>query len=163
MNEPLHGGSGGLFSTGYISSIAVTLSVLTRTMRIRAAMLFAFLYGFCVIAPSAALAFSPPDANVHCLMELQGLAAEHDHHGNVHRHADGALHRHANNASPQKHSDADGKAHPDKCCGLFSVTALAVEPGVALSTPAPISVTFAMLEDALGGRGPERINRPPIS
>jgi hypothetical protein len=128
----------------------------------RMAMLFAFLYAFCVLAPSAALAFSP-NADAHCLMELQGVAAGRDHHGMVHQHADGVLHQNADHASPQKHSDADGKAHPDKCCGLFSVTTLAVEPGLALGVPAPVSVTFATLEDNLGGRGPDRINRPPIA
>jgi hypothetical protein len=138
-------------------------SIMTRIVRMRMATLFAFLYAFCVLAPSAALAFGPPDADVHCLAEGLGIAAEHDHHGTAHQHANGALHQHADHASPQKHSDADGKAHPDKCCGLFSVTALAVEPGLALGVPAPVSVTFATLEDNLGGRGPDRINRPPIA
>jgi hypothetical protein len=146
-------------------------SLLTRTVRIRMAMLFALLYAACVIAPSVALAFGPPDADLHCLMEIEGMIAAHDDHGAVHRHADGAVHRHADGAvhrhadhgSLQKHPDSDGKAPADKCCGLFSVTALAVEPGLALSAPAPVSVTFAMIEDRLGGRGPERINRPPIA
>lgn len=138
--------------------------LLNRTMRIRAAMLFAFLYAFSAIAPSMALAFSDDDTDVPCLMELQGLAGAHNHDGNSHQHADGAAYQHSDHASPQKSPDTDGKAHPDKCCGLFSVTALAVEPGLTLGVPAPVSsVTFAVIEDALGGRGPDRINRPPIA
>jgi len=143
------------------------LSGLTRRFRIRAAVALMAVYAACVLAPVAALAFVDGPTAVHCLTELHGMARGHDHGGATHVHADGTMHRHDathhhdDSGGPSDH--ADGKSHPPTCCGLFCMTALAGETAVALSTPVHFTFTTPPLDDHLTGRGPDRINRPPIA
>src|SRR2546430_16996945 len=58
------------------------LSVLTKTFRIKAAIVLAVLYVLCILAPSVAFAFSDNPAVAHCLTE--GHVGPHDHGGKVH-------------------------------------------------------------------------------
>jgi hypothetical protein len=136
---------------------------LTTKYRIRAAIALALLYAFCVLAPSAALAFVDGPIAFHCLTEQHGFAGTHDHGGPPHVPADGTTHHHHDGGGTPKHSDADGKSHPGNCCGLFCMTALAAD--AALTLASPVNFTFARpaLDDHLTGRGPDRINRPPIA
>ena len=139
------------------------LSVATKTFRIKAAIALAVLYAICILAPSAAFAFSDNPDVAHCLTENHVAAAVHDHGGKVHVHADGTAHRHHDEGAPQKPSGDDGKGQAASCCGLFSVVAIAGEPGFALGLFSRAAAVLPVLCEALSGRGPERINRPPIA
>jgi hypothetical protein len=153
------------------------LSKLTRRLRIRTALALVALYAVCILAPHAAMAFSAPPA--HCLTDASlrahvhgANAPAHTHAGGAGHHRDGhdhaapahdapAPHDHADAGAPHKH---DGKSHPStNCCGVFCLSAIGCEPQ-AISAPAPVvSVSTPALDEALVGRGPGRINRPPIA
>ena len=153
------------------------LSTLTRRLRIRAALALVALYAACILGPHAAMALSALPA--HCLTDTSltahvhtGNAPARTHAGNAGHHHDGhhhaapaqdaqAPHDHADAGTPHKH---DGKSHPStNCCGVFCVSAMGCEPQ-AISAPAPVvSVSTPALDEALVGRGPGRINRPPIA
>jgi hypothetical protein len=136
---------------------------LTRRSRIKAAITATLLYAVCVLAPSAALALSA-DAAAHCLTGPGGAAHVHQQqtapHGDVA--AGGAVHEHSDESAPHQHSDADGKSHAGTCCGLFCVTALPHEPVLSLAVPPTAALDRPHGVYELAGRGPDRINRPPI-
>jgi hypothetical protein len=136
------------------------LSVLTKTFRAKAAIVLAALYLLCILAPSAAFAFSANPGVAHCLTE--GHVGVHDHGGKVHVHADGTAHHHDHDGAASPSGD-DEKSRVATCCSLFSVVAIAGEPGLSLGLYSPASTVVPVLADDLSGRGPERINRPPIS
>lgn len=139
--------------------------VSAKRCRVRAAVAATLLYVVCVLAPSAAFAFASPDAAALCLTEPLGAAHVHQERvaatGDVH--ADGAMHIHSDPAAPDQDSDATGKSRGGNCCGLFCITALAHEPGLALSLPPATILTGLGHHYELAGRGPDRINRPPIA
>jgi hypothetical protein len=142
------------------------LSAVARTVRIRAAITLAALYALCILTPAAAFAFSDNPAVAHCLTE--GHVGVHEHsgkndHGKAHVHADGTTHQHhADDAAPQPAGD-DAKSPMATCCGLFSVVAIPGEPVPSLGFYSLSSVVLPPPGEALSGRGPERINRPPIA
>jgi hypothetical protein len=154
------------------------LSKLTKRLRIKTALALIALYAVCILAPHAAMAFSALPA--HCLADASLTAhvhtaatPAHSHAGNAGHHHDGhhhaaaaqdaqAPHDHADGGTPHKHDG--GKGHPStNCCGVFCISAIGCEPQ-AISAPLPVvSVSSPVLDEALVGRGPSRINRPPIS
>jgi hypothetical protein len=136
------------------------LSALTKTFRVRAAIALAALYTLCILAPSAAFAFSASPGVAHCLIE--GHVGVHDHGGKVHVHADGSAHHHDHDGAAPPPGD-DEKSRVASCCSLFSVVAIPGEPGLSLGLYNPASTVLPALTDTLSGRGPERINRPPIA
>jgi hypothetical protein len=148
------------------------LSGLTKGFRVRAAIVIAALYGLCILAPAAPYAYSNKPAVSHCLIEnhvgvhnsggMHDHGAAHDHGGTVHVHADGSAHQHHDEGTSPQHTD-DDKARVASCCGLFSVVAIAGEPSPSLRLYSLASVVLPVVGEALSGRGPERINRPPIS
>ena len=151
------------------------LSAVAKTVRIRAAITLAALYALCILAPAAAFAFSDNPAVAHCLTEghvgIHEHSGKHDHGGKAHVHADGTAHQHhADGTAHQHHDDGaapqpagdDGKAPIATCCGLFSVVAISGEPVPSLGFYSLASVVLPPPGEALSGRGPERINRPPI-
>ena len=138
------------------------LSGLSKRFRLKAAVALAALYSFCVLSPHTALALANA---AHCLTEPHGAAHVHQEQAAAkgHVHADGVAHAHHDTGTPQKESDADGKSHSRNCCGVFCVTAMAHEPGLALfASPTALLVGPGAFYQ-LAGRGPDRINRPPIS
>jgi hypothetical protein len=135
------------------------LSVLTKPFRAKAAIVLAALYVLCILAPSAAFAFSASSGIAHCLTE--GHVGVHDH-GKAHVHADGTAHHHDHDGAAPPSGD-DEKSRVASCCSLFSVVAIPGEPGLSLGLYNPASIVLPVLADALSGRGPERINRPPIA
>jgi hypothetical protein len=161
------------------------LSAVAKTVRIRAAITLAALYALCILAPAAAFAFSDNPAVAHCLTEghvgIHEHSGKHDHGGTAHVHADGTTHQHhadgtahrhhADGTAHQHHDDGaapqpsgdDGKAPIATCCGLFSVVAISGEPVPSLGFYSLASVVLPPPGEALSGRGPERINRPPIA
>src|SRR5215469_10896018 len=132
------------------------MSALTKTLRVKAAIVLAALYALCILAPAVAFAFSDNPAVAHCLTE--GHVGVHDH-GTNHEHG-GTLHVHADGSGHQHHDD--GKAAIATCCGLFSIVAIPGEPVPSFGLDSLASVVLPVLGEALSGRGPERINRPPI-
>jgi hypothetical protein len=138
------------------------LSSLTRRCRRAAAAIFAALYAICLVVPAAALAFVDAPTALHCFTDQHGIAAAHDHDATVHVHADGTTHRHADEGT-NKPSDNGGRSHPADCCGLFCMTALATEASVQLGTPVHFRFAAPALDEDVAGRGPDRINRPPIA
>jgi hypothetical protein len=146
------------------------LSAPTKTFRVRAAIVLAALYALCCLAPAAAFAFSDNPDVAHCLIE--GHVGIHKHGAKLHIHADGSTHQHHGDAATHQHHD-DGTAPPhasdgDKaavatCCGLFSVVAIPGELNFSLGLYSLASVVVPVPGAALSGRGPERINRPPIA
>jgi hypothetical protein len=147
------------------------LSALTRTFRVKAAIMLAALYALCVLAPAAAFAFSNNPAAAHCLTEghvgvhnqAQHNQAQHNHADQVHVHADGTAHQHHDHGTAPQPSNDDGKSPMATCCGLFSVVAIPGGPVPSLEFYSLASVVLPPPGEALSGRGPERINRPPIA
>ena len=136
------------------------LSVLTKTFRAKTAIVTAALYMLCILAPSAAFAFSANPGVAHCLTE--GHVGVHDHGGKVHVHAHGIAHQHGHDGAVPPSGDNE-KSRVAACCSLFSVVAISGESSLNLGLYSPASIVPPILADALSGRGPERINRPPIA
>jgi hypothetical protein len=130
----------------------------TRSWRAHAARLLVALYALCVMAPALALAMGDV-ANAHCLNAVTAQAAPAAH---SHVHADGTVHSHADHGAPSHHSDG-GKAHMGSCCGLFCLAGLPTELGPVVEQTVHASTEILPREDHLIGRGPDRINRPPIA
>ena len=142
------------------------MSALTKTLRVKAAIVLAALYTLCILAPTVAFALSENPAMAHCLTE--GHVGVHDHGANpeyggkLHVHADGTAHQHHDDGAPPQPSRDDGKAAIAACCGLFSVVAIPGEPIPSFGLHSLAAVVLSVLTEAPSGRGPERINRPPI-
>jgi hypothetical protein len=137
-------------------------------MRWKAALTLAALYALCVLMAPVAFAFS--GAPAHCLTDAgpahvhQRMAepAEVHAHGAGHSHGStAAAHEHLGESAPDDHAHGDGKAGGN-CCGLFCITGLAQERPDFLTTPVVNAQSVSTLADVLTGRGPDRINKPPI-
>jgi hypothetical protein len=126
---------------------------LTKRFRLRAAITFAALYAFCVLLPSAALAFT--HAAAHCLTD-SGAAHVHKAAAEPHHHADGTAHQHDGEA---QHSDAGDKAQ--NCCGLFCISAIPHHGIVDAAAPLAVSSRIVTAAHALDGREPDRLRKPP--
>jgi hypothetical protein len=163
------------------------LSLSTRFLRTKAALVLAAMYAFCALAPSLAFAFFDNPAVPFCLIDsylspgLYGAAHAHDD-GDARHHADHAashedatadahamMHEHAvmhdhamadEQSAPQRHPDHGGD--PTDCCGLFPMVGLFGEVRIAFGPSNLVSIPLPALTGALHGRGAERINRPPI-
>ena len=140
------------------------LTSLNRALRRKAAIALAVLYALCVLMPAAAVALT---SAAHCLTGPQGAAHVHQAASQAHVHSDGVAHAHADqpadhaDGAPHEHSDAAG-AQNGNCCGLFCVSAIAHDAHPALGATIAAQRTVPARAYALPGRGPERINRPPI-
>ena len=143
------------------------LSALTKTFRVKAAIVLAALYVLCILAPAVAFALSDNPAVAHCLTEghvgIHDHGTKPEHGGNLHVHADGSAHQHNDDGAAPQPSGNDGKAAMATCCGLFSVVAIPGEPLPNFGLHSLASVVLPVLADALSGRGPDRINRPFIA
>lgn len=143
------------------------LSVLSKTFRVKAAIVLAVLYALCILAPAVAFAFSDNPAIAHCLTEghvgIHDHGTKGEHGGKLHVHADGTAHQHHDDGAALQPSGNDAKAAMATCCGLFSVVAIPGEPVPSFGFDSFASVVLPVVGEALSGRGPERINRPPIS
>jgi hypothetical protein len=142
------------------------MSALTKTLRVKAAIVLAALYALCILAPAVAFALSDNPAVAHCLTEghvgVHDHGGKHEHGGKLHVHADGTTHQHHDDgAAPQAPAD-DSKGPIASCCGLFSVVAIPGEPVPSLGFDSLASVVLPIFGEALTGRAPERMNRPPI-
>ena len=124
------------------------LTALTTGLRFRFAITLAAFAALCFVAPPAVLAFGHGTHTANCLthadmLDHDGVAA-HDtkHHGG--------------------HSAPAGD-HRMGCCGLFCLSALAVDNGEAVAPVLRPTLPFLARKQSLFSRGPERPDRPPIS
>lgn len=126
------------------------LGWLTRKRRWRVASLLVALYALCLVTPTAVMAVGQGAIPAHCLTD--------DHHiaGAVHMHQDGSTHHH----SGSKQDDGD---HAGKCCGLFSVSAIAPDLDIVVAPREPAPQQPSLTANDLTGRGSDRIDRPPRS
>lgn len=142
------------------------LTCLTKTWRFRAALVLAAIYAACVVAPPIALAFADGAVAAHCLTDdNRGLAhmhAQDDVRGIAHAHDDGTLHEHSDDAVPTSHDESEQTKQAASCCGLFCFVAVAHDFDPAVGEPLHFSSVLPVLDEHLDGRGPDRINRPPI-
>jgi hypothetical protein len=154
------------------------LSLPTKLFRIKAALALAALYGFCVLAPSLAFALFDNPAVPFCLTESYLNPTLYS--GATHAHDDGAAHHHADHTAPHEHAashehttahehsaphqhpDHGANGNPTDCCGLFPMVGLFGEARIAFAPSNVVAVPYPTLTGALQGRGPERINKPPI-
>ena len=116
----------------------------------RATALLAVLYALCLATPTAVMAIGQGAIPVHCLTD------DHQGAGVMHVHQDGSAHHH----SGGKGDDGD---HASKCCGLFSVSAIAPDVAILLVPHQPATRRPALAADSRSGRGSDRIDRPPRS
>jgi hypothetical protein len=77
----------------------------------------------------------------------------------AHVHADDTTHHHDGTHQPAKSGNG---GDPAACCGLFGLTAMAVDPQLDFGAPARVSSIIPLSLEKLTGRDPDRINRPPI-
>jgi hypothetical protein len=140
---------------------------LTKGWRLRAAIALAAVYAVCVLAPPMALAFADGAVAARCLTD-DHLGAAHvhgqsDQHGPVHAHGDGTVHKHAGDAAAATGDDSNQTQHAGSCCGLFCFAAVTGDPDFVVGQPVHASSLLPTLDEYLAGRGPDRINRPPIT
>jgi hypothetical protein len=156
------------------------LSLPTKSFRVKAVVAVVTIYAFCILLPAIAFALADGRIAPPCLMDdLAALsmhdhsamsvdsAAAHHHHSAPAEDAGGMTHHHADagggpDATAPVDSDS-GKSRPGECCGLFPMVALA---GKLYPAPAPSQLTSTVIPemaDAMSGRGPDRIIRPPIA
>jgi hypothetical protein len=114
----------------------------------RVAMVIAIFAALCFVAPPAVMASGYGGNIVHCL--THGDAVDHGVHG-------GAGHK-DHGGGTQLPGD-----HGTNCCGLFFLSALPPSSGPVLDGLLLPIVLLAPAEPHLSGRGPERLDRPPIS
>ena len=143
-------------------------------------MIVGVLYALCVIMPSASIAFGAGRHAAHCFTDEQlGLTHHHEPdagHGHIgasiephgHIRAQVQAHVHADHGAPRHDANhhpapATGDEGQPPCCGLFGLTAMAVDPDLDLGAPTRHSSILPISPQELNGRGPDRINRPPIA
>ena len=136
------------------------LTRLSKRFRFKAAFALAVAYAFCALVPSAAHAFAD-SATSHRLADHHGIVTVHEHGGKPHVH--GGVNQHEAVDTASQAPEQQGKSHYGSCCGVFCVAAIAVEPDVLVTTVFTGSVGLFPPDVDRGGRGPDRIHRPPIS
>jgi hypothetical protein len=140
----------------------------------RLAALVALAYLGSVIGPGIALAVSDGAVTAYCFDEIvqQVAAVPAQPHVHVHVHADGTVHQHVDKRADssqsrgdehQHHGGSQHSSHDANCCGLFGVTAVLPASTGAIAGPDAHCLPSTIAADSLVGRGPSRIDRPPIS
>ena len=138
------------------------LTALTTGVRFRLAIALTTFAALCFVAPPAVLAFGHGETTAKCLSHADavnhGMAKAHhmEHEGS---HSPSV----ADGVTPvAEHSAPAGDHHQMSCCGLFCLSALAVDAGNAIDLGGTHSF-FPTLASSLFSRSPERLDRPPIS
>lgn len=122
----------------------------------------AVIYTLCVMVPGAAFALSTQIVPAHCLTmaDQHKAGTGHSDHGAAHGgmdHADHASMGHDENSS----KPVSGDNLPGKCCGLFSVMAIAPKLGLVTEPMRHFSEMALPAFSSLTDRGANRIDRPP--
>ncbi len=135
---------------------------LTRQFRTKAALAVAVLYTLCVVAPTMVMALSD-SAAAHCLTEGFVEPSANPQSASHHHNTASSEHHHSGGGATHDPSNHDQKSHATNCCNLFTLGAIPNTATVMLATPAALRADFPALVDALRGRVPDRIIRPPIA
>jgi hypothetical protein len=124
------------------------LAALTTGLRFRLAILLTAFAALCFVAPPAVLAFGHGSATADCMTHADMVG-----HGKL-----------ATDQHSQHHGDHSAPTgNPQRsCCGLFCMSALAVDFGVGEPEAIP-STSYPPRESILFSRVAERLDRPPIS
>jgi hypothetical protein len=142
------------------------LTRLTKRLRFFVAIALAALYAVCVVAPAVAMALASGAAGAHCLTDdHHGVAQTHiqgQAQSNVHVHKDGTAHEHDHDMVPATDGDSQSSL-TGTCCGLFCFSAVTGDVDAIVDQHIHASRVVPALDGGLDGRGPDRINRPPIS
>jgi hypothetical protein len=128
-------------------------------------------YLLCVLSLPVALAFADTAKALHCLTIKHqhadtgahaGDANAHVHAAVEHIHDDGAAHRHGDNDSSSHGHGTAGSGAVDNCCGYFCLSAMPAGPTPDVLPMACIRSVTVSADYGIAGRGPDRIDRPPI-
>jgi hypothetical protein len=113
-----------------------------------------------------ALAFADGTVAAHCLSDDSHGRAHVQPHAEardaVHPHDDGTAHEHANETALVHDGESQQTKQAGSCCGLFCFMAATHNLDPAVGEPLHVSSVLSVLDEHLDGRGPDRINRPPI-
>ena len=123
------------------------LTALRTGVYFRLSILLTAFASLCFVAPPAALAFGHGTATAHCMAHADTVD-----HGKI---AAPIMKHHTNHSAPAGN-------HQPSCCGLFCMSAL-VNDGDAIEPIAVASAPFPVRTRTFLSRGPERLDRPPIS
>lgn len=137
------------------------LSVLTRSMRWKAAVFLAVTYACAVLSPHTAMAIAGGGTLAHCLKQD---GSHHNHvssDSGVHVHADGTTQRQGNDGPSSGTDESSGPS--TACCGLFATSAVVTDLRVFLPFPVVASQILPFPVAGVDGQGPGRIIRPPIA
>jgi hypothetical protein len=144
-------------------------AVLELARQWRVAATFAGAYLFCMLAPPLALAFADSAGALHCLTarhEHRSPAAAADTIGMSQSHE---AHSHHDVTGQQDHRSHDTGAPPaggmdaaSNCCGYLCLSAIPAGPVPYVGPQERMLATQAWGGQSIAGRGPDRIDRPPI-
>jgi hypothetical protein len=135
-----------------------------------------------ILMPAVALALSDGAVSAYCFEEItEQVAALQPHtqpaqanvQAHVHVHADGTVHYHAGHADhhqlaaqkgsePGKPQAPPEHSHDVNCCGAYGFTAVLPGLSVPVQEPRALLGQSPIISDWRAGRGPARIDRPPI-
>jgi len=130
---------------------------------------FAGAYLFCMLAPPLALAFADSADALHCLTarhEHRSPVAAVDTVGTPHSHE---AHSHHDAVGQQDHRSHDTGGPPaggmdaaSNCCGYLCLSAIPAGPAPCVGPQERMVAAEALGGPSIAGRGPDRIDRPPI-
>jgi hypothetical protein len=158
------------------------LALPTKSLRVKAAVALAVIYGLCVLLPAFAFALADGRMAPPCLVDEIAAVSMHDHDtaaaqaashhhdaGGEHHHAvvadeHAGAHHHAMAPTAMPPADHDhSKSRPGECCGLFPLMAFADGLPSVLAPLRLTSTVIPVMTDAMVGRAPDQIIRPPIA
>jgi hypothetical protein len=121
------------------------LIALTTGLRFRLAIAFTAFASLCLLTPPAVLAFGHGENTVNCLA-----------------HADAVDHGTAMAHGMKHHGDQSSPGHQPNCCGLFCMSALAVDAEQTVGRIEAGTVLSPPIEARPFSRVTDRPDRPPI-
>jgi hypothetical protein len=140
---------------------------LARQWRVAATFVAAYL--FCMLAPPLALAFADSAGALHCLTArhehrspvaaAEKVGTPHAHEAHSHHDAAGQHDHHGHDTGAPPASGMDAAAN---CCGYLCLSAIPVGPVPCVGLQERMAAAEALAGPSIAGRGPDRIDRPPI-
>ena len=144
------------------------LTRVSRTLRWRAAVTLALAYMLCVVLPPVAHAFigSATTAQLAAVdrqhdTAMADVATAHIHVAATTNHVGDTTHRH-HNGDDTSRNGADGHDKAVGCCGYFCMSAAPFTLVQDIPPALGVLVAAALANRGIIGRGPARIDRPPI-
>jgi len=155
------------------------LTHVDRSMRLRAGLLLAVIYQFCVLVPGLSFAFSEA-RKAQCLADenrAAGIAHVHGQDARTVQHADVDFEADKYSSPLSKQSRGERgpsvfteapssdqhKSADSQCCGLTCVTALPATVTEFVQPSVPPSLCVGALNRNVADNAPVRLYRPPIS